>query len=449
MSFQKNLPQILQNLGFNELNTMQNDVLKAVDSNKEVIVLSNTGSGKTLAFLLSILKGINDDAPNPQAIIVVPSRELVLQIDEVFRKMATSLKVTLCYGGHKREIEEINLVESPTLIIGTAGRICDHIRRKNFSTNSIKTIVLDEFDKTLELGFQEEMEFILNSLNQVEQKILTSATTVSTFPDFIGLANPVILNHVKEGEEASNFALEVMKLTSSDKDKIDTLFDFLCYANNRPCIVFCNHRDSVERAANLLSEKGIRTSYYHGGMEQRERESELCMFKNGTSNVLITTDLAARGLDIPGIRYILHYHLPTSEDAFTHRNGRTARMHDFGTAILLLSEDEEIPNYVSAGIEEIEIGEAHELPAKTQWSTLHLSLGKKDKVNKIDIVGFLSNRGDLKKDDIGLIEVKDFYSFVAVRKTKAGETLRLIQEQKIKNKKVKVGIAISMVRSQN
>ncbi len=444
-----NIPLLLQNLNIKELNEMQQAVIDAVAAHDEVIVLSNTGSGKTLAFLLPILQLLDAESKNTQALVMVPSRELALQIDEVFRKMGTSYKVTLCYGGHKREIEENNLIEAPALIIGTAGRLADHIRRHNFEVNDIETLVLDEFDKSLELGFLEEMEFILKSLKHVRKKILTSATQASEFPDFIQLKNPHTVNFLTDGEEAANAALEVMALHSPDKDKIDTLFNFLCYANNRPCIVFCNHRESVERVSMLLAEKGLRTCYYHGGMEQRERESELCMFKNGTSNILITTDLASRGLDIPGVRYIIHYHLPLSEDVFTHRNGRTARMHDFGTAILLLSEEEKIPAYITDAVNEIKIPETNEVPLKTQWSTLHLSVGKKDKVNKIDIVGFLSQRGELKKDDIGLIEVKDFYAFVAVRRSKAGETLRLVQNEKIKNKKVKIGVATSMVRMQN
>jgi superfamily II DNA/RNA helicase len=436
----------LLRMGIKVLNEMQEDVIRRFQEEGDTIVYSNTGSGKTLAFLLSILSQVKTEYANPQAMIVVPSRELALQIDDVFRKMGTQLKITLCYGGHKREIEELNLVEAPVLIIGTAGRICDHIRRKNFDVSHIQTLVLDEFDKSLELGFEEEMKFILESVAHVKKKMLTSATQFENIPAYFDLQNPKILNHVKVGEEASNFDLEIKKLISPEKDKVDTLFNFLCFANHKPCIVFCNHRDAVERVASLISSKGIKVSYYHGGMEQRERESELFMFRNGTSNVLITTDLAARGLDIPGIRYIIHYHLPVNEESFTHRNGRTARMHDFGTAIFLLNDEEAVPNYVSEDIETIDLDEHYEIPARTQWTTLHISLGKKDKVNKVDIVGFLSQRGELKKDDIGLIEVKDYYSFVAVRRTKAGETLRLIGDSKLKNKKVKIGVASSMAK---
>ncbi len=447
MDIQQNLQAYLEKLNIRELNPMQKAALEATVQYDELMLLSNTGSGKTLAFLLAMLSHIDENSAHTQALIMVPSRELALQIDEVFRKLGTQLKVTLCYGGHKREIEEQNLVQAPVIIIGTAGRLADHIRRRNIETETIRILILDEYDKSMELGFHEEMEFIISSLPKLEKKILTSATASDTLPDFFRVNNPHQLNYIIEGEEASNAALEMFTLFSPEKDKINTLFNFLCYANNRPCIVFCNHRDAVERVAQLIADKGIRTTFYHGGMEQRERESELCMFKNGTSNVLVTTDLASRGLDIAGIRYIIHYHMPAGEEVFTHRNGRTARMNDFGTAILLISEEEKLPGFIEESIKPIDIPDINELPAKTQWNTLHVSLGKKDKVNKIDIVGFLSQVAGLKKDDIGLIEVKDFYAFAAVRKNKVSETLRLVKDQRLKGKKVKIDVALAMVSS--
>lgn len=447
MDIQQNLSAYLERLNIRELNPMQKAALEATTQHDELMLLSNTGSGKTLAFLLSMLSHIDENSPHTQALIMVPSRELALQIDEVFRKLGTQLKVTLCYGGHKREIEEQNLVQAPVIIIGTAGRLADHIRRRNIETETIRTLILDEYDKSMELGFHEEMEFIISSLSALEKKILTSATASGTLPDFFKVNNPHQLNYIMEGGEASNAALEMLTLFSPEKDKINTLFNFLCYANNRPCIVFCNHRDAVERVAQLVADKGIRTTFYHGGMEQRERESELCMFKNSTSNVLVTTDLASRGLDIAGIRYIIHYHPPAGEEVFTHRNGRTARMNDFGTAILLITEEEKLPEFIDESIKPMDIPAINELPAKTQWNTLHISLGKKDKVNKIDIVGFLSQVAGLKKDDIGLIEVKDFYAFAAIRKNKVSETLRLIKDHRLKGKKVKIDVALAMVSS--
>jgi superfamily II DNA/RNA helicase len=430
--------QILQNFKIEKLNDMQLASLEANEKPNDVVLLSSTGSGKTLAFLLPVLQRLDKTNNKTQALVVVPSRELALQIEQVFKTMGTGFKVTSCYGGHKREIEENNLLQAPALIVGTPGRIGDHIRRGNMQVDSIETLVLDEFDKSLELGFQEEMAFIIDSVKNLKKRILTSATEATEIPQFIQLNDPLRLNFLTGEKEA---ALAVKVVMSDDKDKSDTLFRLVCYFGNRSTIIFCNHREAVERTSALLADKGIVNVYYHGALEQQERESALAKFRNGTSNILVTTDLASRGLDIPNIRYIIHYHLPATEDVFTHRNGRTARMEASGTVILIIGPEEKVPEYIPAETDEIDLPETNELPEKPKWSTLFIAAGKKDKVNKIDIVGFLTNKGQLKKEDIGLIEVKDFFSFVAVRKVKVSNILVNIKNEKIKNKKVKIDIA--------
>jgi len=432
--------KILEHLKIKELNPMQEAALATAAKPGDVILLSATGSGKTLAFLLPVLQLLDDQNKNTQALIIVPSRELAQQIEEVFRSMATGLKITACYGGHLRETEENNLIQPPAIIVGTPGRLADHIRRNNITVDSITTLVLDEYDKTLELGFEEEMAFIIGSLPAVNKRMLTSATEAPQILDFIGLTDAVTLNFLPT-EKAPAEKLAVQTVLSDDNDKSDTLFKLLCYLGNRSAIIFCNHRESVERTSRLLAEKGIINTFYHGGMEQQERDSALCKFRNGTVDFLVTTDLAARGLDIPNIRYIIHYHLPLAEDSFVHRNGRTARMDATGTAILILSPEETLPPYITEVSEELNLDGELKLPAAPQWTTLFIAAGKKDKVNKIDIVGFLSHKGELKKEDIGLIEVKDFFSFVAVRKSKVSNTLQRIKDEKIKNKKVMIAVA--------
>ncbi|MGB3155673.1 MAG: DEAD/DEAH box helicase, partial [Chitinophagaceae bacterium] len=426
-------------LKIRSLNEMQLASIEAIEKDDNILLLSATGSGKTLAYLLPLLKLIKPTNPKTQALIIVPSRELALQIESVFKSMGTSFKVTCCYGGHLRETEENNLKQPPALLIGTPGRLADHIRRGNITTDSIVTLVLDEFDKSLELGFQEEMSFIISSLKSINKKILTSATEALEIPTFIEMDEPTRLNFLLDKEVDTG--LTVKTLLSDGKDKLETLFRLICMLGNRSTIIFCNHRESVERTSKWLKEKDIVNVFYHGALEQPERDAALCKFRNGTANVLVTTDLASRGLDIANIRYIVHYHLPGSEEIFTHRNGRTARMDASGTAIIILSPEEKLPDYINPDVEQIELPETPELPEKPQWSTLFIAAGKKDKVNKIDIVGFLSNKGDLKREDIGLIEVKDFFSFVAVKKIKVSHTLQLIKDQKIKNKKVKIAVA--------
>ena len=431
---------ILSNLKIEALNEMQQASIAANDQHDNVLLLSATGSGKTLAFLLPIIQRLDVANKLTQALIIVPSRELAQQIEEVFKQMGTGLKITSCYGGHKRETEENNLIQPPALVVGTPGRLADHIRRGNLTIDSITTLVLDEFDKSLELGFQEEVSFIVGSLPSVNKRILTSATEAVEIPHFIGLTDAARLNYLPTEKDTTN-KLIVQKVLAPESDKVETLFRLICHLGNRSTIVFCNHRESVNRTSDLLAKKGITNEFYHGALEQQERDSALCKFRNGTANVLITTDLASRGLDIPNIRFIIHYHLPATEDVYVHRNGRTARMDASGTAILLLSPAETMPTFITDEVAELVVPANSPLPEKPKWSTLFIAAGKKDKVNKIDIVGFLGNKGHLNKDDIGLIEVKDFFSFVAIRKNKVGETLQLIRDQKIKNKKVKIDLA--------
>jgi superfamily II DNA/RNA helicase len=433
-------PDLLARLNIDALNPMQEAALEAFSQQDELILLSATGTGKTLGFLLPVLGLLDEKNKKSQALVIVPSRELALQIEKVFKSLGTYLKVTCCYGGHLRETEENNLLQPPALLIGTPGRLADHIRRGNITTDTIHTLVLDEFDKSLEAGFEEEMSFIIGSLPGLKKRILTSATEAVEVPAFVGLKNPTRLNFLKEHEGLPE-GLAIQTLKSPDKDKLETLFKLVCYLGNRSTIVFCNHRESVERTSIYLRDKGIPNVFYHGAMEQQERDIALFKFRNGTSNILVTTDLAARGLDIPNIRYIIHYHLPHTEEMFVHRNGRTARMDASGTAILIFSPEEKAPGYLPVDTTAIKLPAKPELPEKPKWSTLFIGAGKKDKVNKVDIVGFLGNKAHLKKEDIGLIEVKDFFSFAAVRKSRMGETLRLIKDQKIKNKKVKIDIA--------
>jgi superfamily II DNA/RNA helicase len=428
-------------LNIKALNDMQLKTIEMVQGQDELLLLSKTGSGKTLAFLLPILNSIDNEINQVQALIIVPSRELALQIETVFKQMQTGYKVTVCYGGHKREIEENNLVQPPAIIIGTAGRLADHLRRKNFNTNYIKFLVLDEFDKSLELGFLEEMQFIIGELNAVQKRLLTSATNEATIPDFVQMKNFETLNFLGDEAETTRENLRINTLLSEEKDKLSTLLQLIYFFNDTSSIIFCNHRDAVERTSQYLNEQGIVNVFYHGGMEQLEREVALTKFKNTTSNILVTTDLASRGLDIANIRNIVHYHLPHSEAEFTHRNGRTARMHATGNVYVIYSEDEKIPEYIALDADEFILPEKLTIPQKPKFSTLFIDAGKKDKINKMDIVGFLTQACGLKKDDIGLIEVKDFTAFAAVRKTKIGHVVELAKAQKIKGKKVKIAVA--------
>lgn len=429
---------ILSNLGIDSLNGMQVAARHAIIKERNVLLLSPTGSGKTLAFLLPVLQLLDEDIAKVQCLIVVPSRELALQIEQVWKKMGTKFKVNVCYGGHSIDTELKNLSTPPALLIGTPGRLTDHLERKSFDTGAIKTLVLDEFDKSLQLGFHDEMNTIISQLPRIQKRILLSATSDIEIPDFVKMESPVTLDYT---EEEKNEALSIKLVLSPEKDKIDTLFYLICSFDSEPALIFCNHREVTERISGLLNRKGILTGYYHGGMDQDDRERILVRFRNGSLDYLVTTDLAARGLDIPEMNHVIHYHLPAKESEFVHRNGRTARMHASGTAYIIQFKEDILPDYISDNLEILPVSAGKPLPNPPQYQTIYVSGGKKNKLNKSDIVGFFLQKGKLDKSDLGLIEVKDFISFVAVRASAVKTLLTNIRDEKMKGKKYKIEVA--------
>lgn len=427
----------LDNLNINTLNEMQHASLNA-SRERDVVLLSPTGSGKTLGFLLPVLISLQREAQGIQALIIVPSRELALQIEQVFKAMATGYKVNCCYGGHSTRIEKNNLSQPPAVLIGTPGRLAYHIRNESFETRTTRMLVLDEFDKALEFGFQEDMSFIIKKLPNLERRMLTSATQMQQIPDFAGLKNAAEINFLERNKSAQHLKLKIVP--SKAADKLETLFSLICKIGGRPVLVFCNHREAVERISDLLYEKGLSHDVFHGGMEQHDRELALLKFRNGSHNLLITTDLASRGLDIPEIEYVIHYQLPHNEQAFLHRNGRTARMHAEGTAYIIKTEDENLP-YLKQDAEIEELPDKNVLPPPTPWATLYIAAGKKDRINKVDVVGLLLQKGNLAKEDLGLIEVLDHSSYAAVKRNLIEKVLRSVKNEKIKNQKIKIEVA--------
>lgn len=425
----------LRNLKIETLNPMQEASLAQAAEGKDLILLSPTGSGKTLAFLLPLLLTLKPGDSSIQVLILAPSRELALQIESVFKAMNTPWKTCCCYGGHPIAEEKKSILGNhPAIIIGTPGRITDHLSKGNFDASTIHTLIIDEFDKALEFGFHDEMAEIIEQLPGLRKRMLLSATDAEEIPRFTGLNRTVKLDFLNTTDEGQN-RLKLMKVLSAGKDKIDTLYKLLCALGSSSSIVFCNHRDAVDRVNSLLSEKGLYNERFHGGMEQPDREKALYKFRNGSCPVLVSTDLAARGLDIPEVEHIIHYHFPVNEEAFTHRNGRTARWDATGTSYLILNPEERIPEYIPSAVETFALPENPPRPPKPLWATLYIGKGKKDKLSKMDIAGFLYKKGNLTREDVGAIDVREHYAFVAVRRNKVNQLLTLIRGEKIKGMK--------------
>ncbi|MDF2431104.1 MAG: ATP-dependent helicase DbpA [Mucilaginibacter sp.] len=431
------IKKALENLKITALNEMQHAALNAAKKG-DVVLLSPTGSGKTLGFLLPLLDLLKPGIAEVQALILVPSRELALQIEQVFKTIGSGFKVNCCYGGHPVKIERNSLSQPPAVLIGTPGRITHHLRRHSFSTDGIQTLILDEFDKALEFGFQEDMAFIIKQLPALKKRILTSATKMQEIPAFTGIHHPTEIDFLENKTNTPD--LKIKAVISPAADKLDTLFSLICKIGDKATLVFCNHREAVDRISELLWDRGIVHDVFHGGMEQEDRERALLKFRNGSHHILITTDLASRGLDIPEIEYVVHYQLPHTEEAFLHRNGRTARWHAKGTAYLVLAEDEKLA-YLKQTPEIEELPEKSIIPKPSPWSTLYIAAGKKDKINKVDIVGLLLQKGELTKEDLGLIEVLDHSSYAAVKRNRIERTVQLIKLEKIKNKKIKIEVS--------
>lgn len=426
---------ILDKLGIEALNEMQEAAHQAMEARSEIILLSPTGTGKTLAFLLPIVASLDPKIADVQALIIVPSRELAIQIEQVAREMGSGYKINAVYGGRSSSKDKLELKHSPAILIGTPGRVADHLRRRTVSNRHIKTLVLDEFDKSLEVGFEKEMNEILDALPSVKKKILTSATQNVGIPEFVGMRKPKRLNFLTN----SSSQLEIKTVVSKNKDKLDGLVRLLKHLNNKSGIVFCNFKDTIQFVSDHLSDKEVGHVCFYGGLEQVERERALIKFRNGTHRVLLATDLAARGIDVPNLDYIIHYQLPRVESEFTHRNGRTARMNAGGTAYILKWENDKLYDFVREA-KEVTIKESNE-KVKDEWETLYISGGRKDKISKGDIAGMFFKQGDLSKEELGVIELKQDCAFVSVSKIKVKKLIEKLNNTRLKKKKVRITIA--------
>lgn len=423
----------LDKIGVHQLNEMQQTVFDTfISTNKDIIVLSPTGTGKTLAYLLPLLKSIDKNSDEIQAIVIVPGRELAIQSQQVLSSFS-KLRSFACYGGRMTMLEHKHLKENkPQIIFSTPGRLIDHIEKGNINASNISYLVIDEFDKCMNMGFEKEMTTIVALLSNIKRRILLSATKTDRIDYFINLHHTIEINRLVY---SSIERIKIFKIRSEVKDKLETLYLLLGDLDTDSVIVFLNYRESVERVANFLEEKGFILSAYHGGLEQEARERTLYKFSNGSANILVCTDLASRGLDINNVKHIIHYHLPENKDTYTHRIGRTARWDKSGNSYFLLGPEEQLPEYIDKNIPECIIQSTSVSPSKPKMVTLYIGKGKKDKISKADILGFFCKKGGLNSQNIGRIDIFPRYAYVAIERKKVKATLTKIQKEKIKGLK--------------
>lgn len=432
------LPLIKDKLNIDELNDMQRRMLRAATESNDIVLLSPTGSGKTLAFILPTLKMLKPASGRIQVAVIAPSRELVIQITGIFKAIASGYKTTALYGGHNTE-DEINSLSAGTdIVVATPGRLLDHANRRNIDLITTRILILDEFDKSLELGFEKEMKKIMVRLKNVSHTILTSATRADVIPDFIPLKNELVINFLSENQELQ-LRMHTHRVDCDGRDKLNDLLkllhDLASHHDGREhSIVFVNHRESAERVADFLQKHGIPAILYHGQLDQRERETAIAMFNNGSRPVLVATDLAARGLDIEGVRSIIHYHQALTAETYTHRNGRTARIDREGDIYVMIGPDEDIKPYVDFD-DTYYPDDSKEIADFNARETIYISAGRKEKLSKGDILGFLIKEGNIPASDVGKIDVFDHYALASVNKDVANALIGNVKGKKIKGEK--------------
>lgn len=433
----KSIIEIVKKLGIESLNVMQGATIEAIlETDKDITVLSPTGSGKTLAYLLPLVQRLDETYDRLQAVVIVPGRELALQSANVLKEMGTGLRTYACYGGRATMDEHRQLRQiRPQIIFATPGRLNDHIDKGNIDVAAVRWLILDEFDKCLEMGFHDEMARLIRRLPHNARQILLSATPAEEMRSQTILRDQfAILNFLPNNEQVPD-RICIHQVQSPVKDKLETLAQLLRQLGETSSIVFLNYRESVDRVATYLRQQGFSISSFHGGMEQKQREDALYKFSNGSANVMVSTDLASRGLDIPNIQNIIHYHLPENEDGYIHRVGRTARWEANGDSFFILAPGETIPEYVDADVADFPLTDG-ELPTPVpRMATIYIGKGKKDKISKGDIVGFFCKKADLVNGEIGRIDVKDYYAYAAIPRQKLHLVLKLLRGEKIKGVK--------------
>ncbi len=423
-------------LGIAGLNPMQKAMM--TEQSRNIVLLSPTGSGKTLAFAIAMLQSLQAPGGEVQAVVIAPSRELVMQIYRVVRELATCYKTLAMYGGHSMIDEKNSLSPVPDIIVATPGRLLDHINRRTVDLHNVKVLVLDEYDKALELGFHDEMKKVMRVMPNLSRTILTSATRLAEMPEFIKLCNPATLDFLS-GASKPRERMAVVQVESPSRDKVETLIKLLRSMSNGRVIVFVNHRESADRLYAHLRRAGLPVGLYHGALDQPDREKAVDLLNNGTTPILVSTDLGARGLDIEEVKSIIHYHIPLTKETWTHRNGRTARVDASGTVYMITSEADNIPDYVIFDRSYVPTGRSAD-PIHAEMATLYFNAGKKEKISRGDIAGFLIKCAGLEAGEIGRIIVRDHSAIAAVPALKAEKVLAVASVEKLKGKRVRISL---------
>ena len=454
MSFQNlNLDQRLKNnlksLKFTEMTPVQEQALPLIIKGEDLIAQAKTGSGKTVAFGLGVINKLDVKNTRVQTLILCPTRELSEQVAGELRTLCRTIphiKILTITGGKSEYHQENSLRHGAHVVVGTPGRVRKLLARKILELDQVHTFVLDEADRMLEMGFEEDLNTITNFVPFERQTLLFSAT----FPENIETLSKKVLKenitHIKVEDTApKNLIAESFYLLESHKDKMKTLLDILSFHKPERFIVFCKTKRISDDVANFLEDNGLEVESIHGDLEQRDRDLALTMFSNKSLSGLVATDVAARGIDIKSLDMVINLDLPLDPEVYVHRIGRTGRANEEGVAVTFYVEQEyekvlAIGEYLNKEypINELpKVETAYDL--KPTMGTLYISGGKRDKLRPGDLVGAIVNEAHVEASEIGDINVGTITTYVAIKKPQLDHVCRQLQKGKIKNRKFKVG----------
>ncbi|MCC2546367.1 DEAD/DEAH box helicase [Hymenobacter sp. BT175] len=446
------LLQALEELNFTAPTPVQAEVIPMALAGQDVAGQAPTGSGKTAAYGLSVLQQLEIKEDSMQVLVLVPARELALQVRDALKRLAKyipNLRVAAFYGGHAMRDEKMSLRQIPHVVVATPGRLLDHLEQRTIIPNKLRVLILDEADKLLELGFQDELVEIVKRLPRQRQTLLFSATMSDKVLNLIraNLTRPRV---VDAGQDDGNLPenLTLLGHVGTIDQKPAALYHLLQKPDTGRALIFCNTRERCVELARFLQGRGVAAEVLHGKMPQPERDKALMKLRNGSSQVLVATDVAARGLDVTALDTVVQYESPDKADQFQHRAGRTARAGAVGTAHILATPAEQSHVKKWPVAETIQWAPMHapKLPPaapkapRPENSTLHVSAGRKDKVSAHDLVGTFMAHGGLEREAVGHIEVFDHYSYVAVPRQQAQEVANRVTGAKIKGRKIRVSL---------
>ncbi len=459
--------QALAKLGYSEPSPVQQQVIPKALEGQDLVVKSKTGTGKTAAFGIPICQMAEIEERKPQALILTPTRELCVQVKEEISSIGRlkRLKCTAIFGKQPYEAQVQALKQRSHIVVGTPGRTLDHIERGTLDLTAIKYFVIDEADEMLKLGFIEQVEAIIMKLGQDRVTMLFSATIPEEFDTICSkyMKNPEI---IEIDSEITADNLKHLYYEVEENDKFNLLLDIFYSQATDSGIIFCSTKERAGTLASRLRKLHIPCEALHGGMLQNERLSIMNRFKKGEFMFLVTTDVAARGIDVEGIPCIINYDIPMEKDRYVHRTGRTARAGKSGYAMTFVARNqhrflEQVEEYIGFKLERAEHPSFEEIqrnkeeffkktkhrpelkPSKGAKLNqgimkIYLGAGKKKKLRPGDIVGAITGIPGVVPEDIGIIDIQDSHSYVEILNKKGMVVLDALKHKTIKGKTVKV-----------